>query len=162
MQTVNQFIAEPAIVFRRKRNGRLLPWNFDPHIERPGLISQPALDLVFGGMTEAIIIDSSGQRWRCTDPKIVGFQTREARDQSLMTQVFLFAFSLLFLNPSLLVRFRSVVQDRVTAEEFQRFVLDLLDHQKPGFTRAPEEDVRARILKRKTLRGMINAVLNDQ
>ncbi|WP_271066546.1 hypothetical protein [Caulobacter sp. NIBR1757] len=122
MPAIDQPVSEPAVIFRRKRNGRLLPWNFDPHIERPGLVSQPALDLIFGGMTEAIIIDSSGQRWTCAEPSIVGFQTKDAQDQSLATRIFLFAFSLLFLNPSLLVRFASVVQDRITAEEFQRFV----------------------------------------
>lgn len=156
---IDQPVTAPAIIFRRKRSGRLLPWNFDVEIERPDLVSEPAWDLVFGGMTEAIIIDSAGQRWRCADPKVVGIQTKDARDQSIVAQVVLTVLSLLVLNPSLLVRFGSVVQDRVTPEDFQRFVLDLLDHQKPGFTRAPEEDVRARLLKRKTLRGMINAVV---
>lgn len=60
MQPVKHAVAEPAVIFRRKRSGRLLPWAFDPQIERVDAVSTSAWDFLFGGLTEVIVIDARG------------------------------------------------------------------------------------------------------
>ncbi|WP_271066544.1 hypothetical protein [Caulobacter sp. NIBR1757] len=160
MQPVDYAIAEPAIIFRRKRSGRLLPWVFDPEIERVDFVSISTWSFLFGGMTEAIVIDARGRRWTATRPRLAGIHTKHYRGQSLLSQAAVFLIGIVLLNISMKFRFLSVQEDKVTELEFREFILSLLEGQRRGFTRAPEDEVRARILKRKTFRGMINAVLN--
>lgn len=90
-----------------------------------------------------------------------GHPAKTYREQSLLSQIILFLVSSLFLNVSLTFHFLEVVEDRVTGEEFKDFVLSLFEIQRPGFTRAPEDEVRKRLAKRTTLRGMINAVIDE-
>lgn len=161
MQPVNYAIAEPAIIFRRKRSGRLLPWVFDPKIERVDLVSTSTWDFLFGGMTEAIVIDARGRRWIATRPRLAGIHTKHYRGQSLLSRAVLFLIGVLLLNVSLRFRFLAVVEDEISEAEFRDFILSLIENQRPGFTRAPEAEVRERLLKKKTLRGMINAVLGE-